>query len=595
MRHHLLIIGLSVLALQSCTGNPAYTELSDDKSILPGHARRITFTENLVNRQSSPLPAGSPILLNASGSFQIENQVLTYTGDRWKAETELEWTDYAGTTNVMALHPVHPDFTYTQDNLYTGGSLEDVLYAEGEFTAGGSIDLQFRHLFSLLTLHLDGELQQDFQGIAVTCPTIASIDPKTAQVTLSQEARHTTSATQFSSSGECSFIIPSAEGMNVSINIQANGKTYSTELLSKPFASGKEYTYNIKTSEKTPGIVTAEDWIIFCQLINKSATSPYQGKTLEDFGETVNGVTTYYLLNDIDFAGVDCRELEPIGYTKNNYYFQDIFDGKGHVLSNMPIEPYWGATGVFGTIAASAVVKNLHVKSCHVNITKSTTTSTASGTSILVGNNRGMILNCSVEDCSIITENPKDDKQSAYTGGIAGNSTGQIINCYVKNININYSTNNKYKAKPAGGIVGSSQGLILNCYSANNTIRHTGSFNGGICGYAKGARTENCYVYSITQMATKGLFAGQAESSYFVHNCYRSSEGSLIGKSNTSGQTSGSIKYTDSFTDEANGIPIYQLLNQWIDETAPSLYPDYTFTRWKDGGNEGLPATFEAK
>lgn len=38
-------------------------------------------------------------------------------------------------------------------------------------------------------------------------------------------------------------------------------------------------------------------------------------------------------------------------------------------------------------------------------------------------------------------------------------------------------------------------------------------------------------------------------------------------------------------------IPIYQLLNQWIDETAPTLYPDYTFTRWTDGG-ESLPAIF---
>jgi hypothetical protein len=38
-------------------------------------------------------------------------------------------------------------------------------------------------------------------------------------------------------------------------------------------------------------------------------------------------------------------------------------------------------------------------------------------------------------------------------------------------------------------------------------------------------------------------------------------------------------------------IPIYRLLNQWIDETAPTLYPGYPFTRWTDGG-ENLPAVF---
>lgn len=38
-------------------------------------------------------------------------------------------------------------------------------------------------------------------------------------------------------------------------------------------------------------------------------------------------------------------------------------------------------------------------------------------------------------------------------------------------------------------------------------------------------------------------------------------------------------------------IPIYQLLNQWINETAPTLYPGYLFTRWTDGG-ENFPAVF---
>lgn len=67
--------------------------------------------------------------------------------------------------------------------------------------------------------------------------------------------------------------------------------------------------------------MTAEDWIAFSQLINSNTFTQYKGKTLDDFGETMNGITTYYLLNDIDFKDVDCTELKQIGYAQTNYYF----------------------------------------------------------------------------------------------------------------------------------------------------------------------------------------------------------------------------------------------------------------------------------
>lgn len=79
--------------------------------------------------------------------------------------------------------------------------------------------------------------------------------------------------------------------------------------------------------------MTAEDWIAFSQLINSNTFTQYKGKTLDDFGETINGITTYYLLNDIDFKDVDCTELKQIGYAQTNYYFSQTFDGqKSHPL-----------------------------------------------------------------------------------------------------------------------------------------------------------------------------------------------------------------------------------------------------------------------
>ena len=107
-------------------------------------------------------------------------------------------------------------------------------------------------------------------------------------------------------------------------------KKYTTQLETKSFTGNKEYTYHLKISEKTPGIMTAEDWIAFSQLINSNTFTQYKGKTLDDFGETMNGITTYYLLNDIDFKDVDCTELKQIGYAQTNYYFSQTFDGQNH-------------------------------------------------------------------------------------------------------------------------------------------------------------------------------------------------------------------------------------------------------------------------
>ena len=73
-----------------------------------------------------------------------------------------------------------------------------------------------------------------------------------------------------------------------------NGKKYTTQLETKSFTGNKEYTYHLKTFEKTPGIITAEDWIAFSQLINSNTFTQYKGKTLDDFGETMNGITIYY-------------------------------------------------------------------------------------------------------------------------------------------------------------------------------------------------------------------------------------------------------------------------------------------------------------
>lgn len=92
MKYNSLIIGLSVLALQSCTDNLVYTG-TDIEVVLTGNTYQAAFTE------SSPVStfnSGNQILLNASGSLQIDNRILTYMDNQWKAENEFSWSDLTG-------------------------------------------------------------------------------------------------------------------------------------------------------------------------------------------------------------------------------------------------------------------------------------------------------------------------------------------------------------------------------------------------------------------------------------------------------------------------------------------------------------------
>ena len=264
--------------MQSCTDNLVYTG-TDIEVVLTGNTYQAVFTE------SSPVStfnSGNQILLNASGSLQIDSRILTYMDNQWKAENEFSWSDLTGKTNVTAVYPVYPDLDYVQENLYKNNSLEDILYVKDEFPAGNSIHLQFKHLFSLLTLHLEGNLQTYFQKIEVTCPAVSSIIPKSAEIVLADNGTHTTTIAQVSPSGNYSFIAPPVGNMVIAINMVTNGKKYTTQLETKSFTGNKEYTYHLKISEKTPGIMTAEDWIAFSQLINSNTFTQYKEMCIRD-------------------------------------------------------------------------------------------------------------------------------------------------------------------------------------------------------------------------------------------------------------------------------------------------------------------------
>lgn len=573
--HHIFLTALLVLVLCGCAQDDLSIETSQ-KAVITGNAYKALAASNVTGSDSySYFDSGDQILASASGGLALDNDILTYSGSQWDATSELQWTDISQATTVTALYPVHQSLSYTEDDLYTDNLLEDILYANQTYAAGEDIDLQFSHLFSQLTVHLDGVLQTDFQGIEIVCPAvITEVRTASAEIVLDTDRSHTVSITEASTSGDYSVLVPPAEEMAIGVTIHTSDKKYTAEIEACPFVSNQEYTYNILAVEDVPGIRTTSDLIAFSQLIKDSSLTSYNGKTLQDFGKTVDGVTTYYLLEDLDFNGVSVTNLVHIGFNMTYPNFYDVFDGKGHTISNLTLQSGFGTTGLFGTIGTGGVVKNLHMKSCSANVSAST----ASGVGTLVGVNHGTIMDCSAEDCTLVCE------QNSHVGGIAGSSDGTIINCYIKDTQLtglNYT----------GGITGYATGIVLNCFSTGNTIKSTSSYSGGICGYCSSSSVSNCYVYGLklTLTTKRKVFIGYGSSATLSHCLYPSGTSSYL--MDGSGNTTSSNKAYDTSSFTVSSTPVYQLLNDWITGTAPSLYPDLTFTYWTEG--DGIPATFE--
>lgn len=577
---------LFVSFLCGCSDNAPYTE-SFQQTSFTGNSYPTVFQTPAADNEVTYLAPGSRVLLNASGALQANNEVLTYRGEYWSADHALYGTDATDRTQVTALYPVYDNPTYTADQLYQHQLLEDVLYASNRYTeVPRVIHFQFEHLFARLAFQLDNELQTDLQEISLTTPaSVSRIVPESAAVITDTEHPHTSTLLTSPDVERYSFIIPPAVEMAVSVRMQTRTKTYTTTLPLRSYNSGQAYTYYIKAADHRPGIATAADWIAFSRLINAKVPTSYKGKTLKDFGDTTDGVTTYRLLADIDFTDVDCNDLQHIGGQANfeERPFEDVFDGQGHTLSHLSAKAGYGTTGAFGAIGPNGVVKNLHMESCEAILDKDSPGS-KTGVAILAGKNLGILSHCSVSGGKV-----DSSEQSSSTGGLTGVSSGSIINCYVKDTKVTSQRGD------CGSLAGYSQGHIVNCFASGNTLTSPNGYCGGISGSSvpnASTQIHNCYVHKLkVQRYQGGIFIGKAQNSTVDHCFYSidypefASELIQTGVNNT--LRTGRI--TTDFTYKEQ--PLHQWLNQWVTQTAPDVYPDWAFLAWHNQGID-YPATF---
>lgn len=551
------LLSIIVLMIASACNSEQVT-LSQD---LP-----LTYSIQSRSENSSlSLPVGSQILLNAHGGIEIENQIFTYNGNTWENGNDYHWNNSKETTNVIALYPTYPNNNYTLSQLYSNGELEDILMTQKTYSPKEAIQLQFEHLFSLFTINIEETLLENIQDIQLHVPAkVDYISPQEGTFSLTEEPHTITRSNTGTNS--YSFIIPPIEACTLTLTLFMKDNTIHQMVLNPhTFLSGKKYECNIVRLDSSPGIRTAEDLIAFSQLINKT----YKGnKTLDDFGKQVNGEMIYSLCNDIELTEEDCNRLEPIGY-HTDIPFSDIFDGKGHTISNLKFKTHNGYGGLFGKLDSTATIKNLNIDNC-LGIIKIGDNS--SGMGIIVGRCYGTVSNCHVTNSTL------SSNDSFYTGGISGYTNGRIINCSVKNTTLEASLGS------LGIITGYlHEGNIMNSYSCHNTVNKKSTHNGGICGYGLNGTLTNCYVYSNNNV--KGHIIGTGKHAVITY-CYcdqlpfisSNEEGCSYGKN---------YQYTTNFTATSNNTPIYQLLNQWIESQDTT---SDTYTPWKE--HSSLPAAF---
>lgn len=185
--------------------------------------------------------------------------------------------------------------------------------------------------------------------------------------------------------------------------------------------------------KQIPGIYNADDLCAFAFAVNNN-------KTLRPW-QTEDGKV--HLKADIDLLGVDYKAIAATSI------FTGVFDGEGHVISNISIRKKLGAVGLFATNCG--MIKNVHIRCADF---ESFRQASVGG---IAGCNRGIIMGCSSEGNFTMGDE---------IGGIAGRNEGYVLECFIVNMKENHI--NKWKHSPRnkiGGIVGENTGTIFGCYS----------------------------------------------------------------------------------------------------------------------------------
>lgn len=220
------------------------------------------------------------------------------------------------------------------------------------------------------------------------------------------------------------------------------------------------------------------------------------------------------------------KVFTPIG-GKTGSAYQGIFDGQGHVIDGLTINPQYGlsSTGLVSVIGQNAVVRNLRLSGVTVY---------EPGTSVgtvgaICGTNDGTIENCVIESGTVYA--------LQYAGGICGQNNGTIRLC-------RSAADVTASGNTAGGVCGQNNGTIENCLNTGSIS--AGWAAGGICGQnASGATVSGCLSLGGYASTLPGYAGGISGISYAlpVNSCYLASAQGYDGARTQAQMLSGEVTW----------------------------------------------------
>ena len=313
--------------------------------------------------------------------------------------------------------------------------------------------------------------------------------------------------------------------------------------------------------------------------------------------------TTVFLDSDLSLGG---ESFEPIG---NDYskYFLGVFDGQGHVISDLAMNSSSQNVGLFGFSYGHTIRNVILDSSCSITSTFNGSNTASIGG--IIGYCTTRFGPCTIENgvnmgSVTFNGNTSSDYSSLYLGGISGSlsyssSPDSTVNNCGNYGEVTYS--GKSGSSYIGGIVGDSKGsskkvYIYNCLN-HGTITHNGTTSnylrlGGITGDTEYTTIENCVSgekISLLTNASKnnyiGSIVGYASSDTSINYTYSTSDLSSYNKygigtpssvSNTFSYDSTSFELDETVSiGDYTGTSLIEALN-----AATDYYKDRDYSRW---------------
>lgn len=534
----------------SITGNILH-QFNDEYS--SSNARLIDYTV---------LPDYSTISIYSKGGIHANGEILTLNGNIWEGMPEKSWNDNYNKAQICAFFPSFNKDESIREYLYNKeNGLNDILYCSMDISKTNNIKLKFSHLFSKVSISVDGDINSLLDSLKINIPYIISeIDTNTGKTGMIKVDINYVSLEK-QDSGIYEFIIPSEISMPLTIQLTGknNKEMYCGHIQEKVFEKGNCYRINIKSKES--GIYTSEDFIAFTHLINGYE---YENRKLDEFYKIENGKRVFNLFSDIVFSENDCKKLKQIGIVneKNEHGFNDIFNGNQKTLKGIKIntDEEMSFYALFNTVGPEGYINSLYLKDFNINVTNEFEKMNLSS---LVGQNNGMINKCRTLNMYV-----SESKNIVNIGGFVFENNGTIINSRIGDVNIdgtsfsigilNYINNKE----------------IINNYILTKEIQLSKSDkNSVICVYNNG----KVYNILIKNLINKKFYGtGYNNDLGIYQNCLIPLYHYKVVNQHTPKLET--ILYNPTIY--SNYSASIDFLNNWIKNESKKLFPDYKFLPW---------------